>query len=809
MLDRFLPDNPLLRRVVFYGGTILVLAAITQLLLPGTPGGGRGTPLAILYKGFITGLVIALYATGLVLMYRTMRFVNFAQGPIGLVGSSLVAYFLVFTNAPFPVVLLLGVLVCAALGGIAGIFLLRFFNGSRLFLTVVTIIGGTFMIQSVLPGVARLPFWPSPDRIGLAELEDMSILADDLPLPGWRYRIGSFPLDFGFGELFAIEIAVVTLVALVLFMRYTKTGTAIRAMAENPERANLLGIGVGGLSVLVWTIAGAIDGVATITTRTAGTSLFSNASSPVDFLIYPLAAAVIARFRNFGSAIFAAIAIGTVREAFIFGYRDDAGMFTALLFFVVLVALLAQRKALARASGAAAVSWSATDEPRPIPHELKAIPGLKWTRIGLIAAGGGLLLILPFILSNDRMLLAGTIFVNAIAVLSLVVLTGWAGQVSLGQYGLVAVGSVVGGALTASVGLPFWIAVPIATAITAGVAVVVGLPALRVKGLFLLVTSFGFAVAVSSVLFNDRYFGWLLPEQVERPRLFFLNFEDERSMYYLCLAALAGAIVMVGNLRRSRVGRLLIALRESEANLQSFGVSATRLKLLAFGLAGGMAGFAGAIFAHQQRGVAAESFGALDSYFVFTAAVIGGVSSAGGALLGSAYSELTQEFSRNNELAAVFFGGIGPLMILFLAPGGFISIANGVRDSVLRIVAQRRRLVVPSLFADYDPDTLARQLIPLADADDSSGLAALPVHLRFVMRSELYKGKGERIIDRIGGKRTGRDTDALKAAAKAAESFDETPPAAVLTADDPGPAANGPARPDETIDLTQDTSEQS
>lgn len=773
MIDRFLPDHPRARRAVLYGGSALLLAFLTQVVFPGSPGGGRGTPAAILYAGLVSGLVIALYATGLVLMYRTMRFVNFSQGPIGLVGSLLLSYFLVFTDVPFPVVVVLGVLVCAALGAIAGVFLLRFFRGSRLFLTVVTIIGGTFMIQTVLPGVTRLPFWPPPNRISTAEFQDLAQLPDDLPLAGWKYRVGSFPLDFGFGQAFAIEIALVTLLALVLFMRYTRTGTAIRAMAENPERASLLGIGVGGLSILVWTIAGAIDGVATIAGSTAGTSVFSNNTSPVDFLILPLAAAVIARFRDFGPAVFAAVAIGVVREAWLFGFRDDTGLFTAILFGVVVVGLLVQRRRLARASGAAAVSWSATDEPRPIPHELRSIPGVRLGRLAIIGALGLTALILPFTLPAERLLLAGTIFVNAIAVLSLVVLTGWAGQVSLGQYGLVAVGSVVGGALTASVGLPFWVAVPLATAVTAGVAVVVGLPALRVRGLFLLVTTFGFAVAVSSVLFNDRYFGWLLPNIVDRPTLFFIDFEDERSMYYLCLAALALAIVVVVNLRKSRVGRLLIALRENETNVQSFGVSAVRLKLLAFAIAGGMAGFAGAIFAHQQRGVSAESFTPLQSFFVFTAAVVGGVSSPGGALLGSAYSQLSQEVSRNNELAAAFFQGTGPLVVLFLAPGGLISVVNAMRDSVLRIVAQRRRIVVPSLFADYDPDLLARRLIPLGDADSSSGLAALPAGLRFVLRSELYKGKGERIVDKLGPPRRRREAEALSAAARRVEDMDD------------------------------------
>jgi branched-chain amino acid transport system permease protein len=291
------------------------------------------------------------------------------------------------------------------------------------------------------------------------------------------------------------------------------------------------------------------------------------------------------------------------------------------------------------------------------------------------------------------------------------------------------------------------------------------LPALRIKGLFLMITTFGLAVAVQSVLFDERYFKWLLPQSVERPSLFFLDFDDERSMYFLCIAALVAAIVVVGNLRRSRVGRILIALRENEANLQSFGVTAVRAKLLAFGIAGALAGFAGVVFAHQQRGVSIESFGADASIEVFTQAVIGGVSSAGGALLGSAYFTITEELLGNNVVIRSFVLAGGPLAVIFLAPGGLISLVNASRDSVLRIVAQRRRIVVPSLFADYDPDVLERQLIPLAEPDPSTGLAALPVDQRYALPSELYQGPGERIIDKLGPVKEDVDKVAITAAA--------------------------------------------
>jgi branched-chain amino acid transport system permease protein len=357
----------------------------------------------------------------------------------------------------------------------------------------------------------------------------------------------------------------------------------------------------------------------------------------------------------------------------------------------------------------------------------------------------------PFVSSTGQTNLGGVIALNAIVALSLVVLTGWAGQVSLGQFAFVAVGAVVAGALTARVGLSFWLAVPLASAFTAAFAVAVGLPALRIRGLFLAVTTFAFAVAVRSLLFEPRYFHWLLPGAVERPTLFFFDFGDERSMYFLCVAALVASIVVVVNVRKSRFGRVLIALRESEQNVAAFGIAAVRMRLAAFAFSGALAGFAGAIFAHQQRGLNPDSFAAAASVDIFVLAVLGGIASVNGALLGAFYFDVTRYFV-HSPLLAGFVGSGGTLLLLYVSPGGLVSLLAKLRDAGLRIVAQRRQMVVPSLFADYDPEALERRLIPLAEPSDGSGLAALPADARFSLASGLYQSRrGTRIFGPSSG----------------------------------------------------------
>jgi branched-chain amino acid transport system permease protein len=409
--------------------------------------------------------------------------------------------------------------------------------------------------------------------------------------------------------------------------------------------------------------------------------------------------------------------------------------------FLLLAGSLLRTRSGGRSERGAEVSWSAVEEQRPIPKELASLAPVRRSRWVLTAVALAVVGLAPWMFSTGVISLLSVTALAGIVTVSLVVLTGWAGQVSLGQWGFAAIGAVVGGALTATVGLPFWVAVPIAAAVTGAFAALVGLPALRIPGLFLLPVTFAFAVMVQGVLFTKRDFGWLLPtKSIDRPSLFFLDFRDETSMYFLCVGCLLLSVVIVANLRRSRTGRILIALRENDANVQAFGVPIVRTKLIAFGVAGALAGFAGAVFVHQQQGLSAQSFDAIRSVDAFVMAVFGGVGSAAGALLGTAYFKMSDYFGVKG-LWAVFTQYGGPVFLVFVAPAGLISLVNGVRNSVLRVIAQRRQIVVPSLFADVDPDALERRLIPLAEPGDTSGLAALPVDQTFELPSEIYRGR--------------------------------------------------------------------
>lgn len=740
-----LPHNPRARQAILWTAVTAASLLFIKVILPAL-GGARSVPEAVIFRSLVAGLIASLTTCGLILIFRITRIINFAQVAIGAAGAQLCFLFVRYTpKVPFIVALVLGVAISAAIGALFDIvFGRRFARAPRLVLTVITITGAAFLGQQFAQITTRLPFFP-PFESRSDAIAFSQTLRPYLPFSGFGFTVGDSRLQFGFPEILAIDLTLLAFLGLFLFFRFSKSGVAVRALAENVERASLLGISVGLLSTVVWTISGALSGISVISAGLVGLPNQAFSLSPVA-LLAPLAAAVIVRFQSLPKAIGATLVISVIAGCMNFALADDPGLVSLGIFAALLGGLVAQRRGVFRADSAVTTSWSATEEQRPIPKELSKLWLIRATRLGFIGLIVVALVGLPFVVDTGVVTLGATVATYAIVALSLVVLTGWAGQVSLGQFSFVAIGSVVEAALAVKVGIPFWFAVPITVAVTGAVAALIGLPALRTKGLLLAVATFAFSVALVAVLFDDRYFGWLLVrDRVPRPTLFFLDFDNERNMYYLCVAAFLLAVAVVINLRKTRVGRILIAARENEANVQSFGIALVKTKLLAFAISGALAGFAGALLVHQLRTLTSTTFTPEASFEIFIYTVIGGVTSVLGALLGAAFPLLSGYFVGNNPVLTLVVGFI-PLLVLFSAPGGFIGMLISVRNAVLRIVAQRRQIVVPSLFADYDVNALARRLIPLAEPLAGSGLAALPPDDRYTMTSELYQGHGERIF---------------------------------------------------------------
>lgn len=734
--------SPRLRSALLAAGAAAAVLIVTQVALPGG-GQGRGTPLAILSLGLVVGMVNGLLATGLVLIYRSARIINFAQSAMGALGGAFAFNLVLLNDWPYPAAFIVGVGVSALLGVLVEVlFLRRFFHSPRLAVTVLTIAIAGLIVgfnQSILQS---LPIFP--EDVGPAELAQQLTL----PFPNWSFRIGELALDFGFGHVFAAVMALLAFGGLSYFLKFTRAGVAVRASAENSERAELLGISVKTLSTIVWAIAGTLAGLSVILSE-AVTRTSVGALAPAA-LVPALAAAVIGRMRRISVVVGTSVGLSVLQAALNWSFEEFAGLLPIGFFVVILVGLLVQRKELQRLESAETTTWKATEEIRPTPRELGNVGGIRAWRLILLGLFGAALLLYPWLTTTGATNFGGFVAITGIVLLSLVVLTGWAGQVSLGQYALVAVGAAFGGAMTSRWDWPFWLALLAAPLVSSVVAVLIGLPALRIKGLFLAITTFAFAFVVESTLFSERYFGWLIPERIERPTVFLLDFDDERSMYYLAVGAFLLCTAVVTALRRHRTGRVFIGLRDNEAHMQSFAIKVIRTRLTAFAFSGFLCGLAGILLAHHQRAVSAGSFSAQQSLDVFLLAVVGGISSVSGAILGVAYSTLKNFASGDLEF---WIGPAGTVIILYLFPGGLASMAYALRDAIYRIVAQRNQLVVPSLLADYNPAALERKLIPISKPEPGSPLLQRLLDRRYQQISTLYASRG-RLLSLIGDRRT-------------------------------------------------------
>ena len=689
---------PWSRRPVRWAGAALLLYVVVEVLFGrsrttsvlGVPF-PTGISLGILVNGALIGTLYALIAFGLILIYRANRLISFAQAGLGSVPA--VAALLLVTNrgVPYGVAVVLMLIGSALAGFLVEVVIMRRFRDSpRLIATVATI--GIAQLLALVE--VYLPQW-----IGGRALPPTSF-----PTPFDRFKVTIGGVIFNGNYVAIIVVASAVVAALAAFLRFTRVGIAVRASAENADRASLLGVPVKRLSTYVWVIAAMCSGIAVFLQGPVIGLPLGGTISPI-ILLYGLAAAVVARMESLPTAFGAGMAIGVIEQASFAG-TSKPDLSAALMLPIILAALLAQRQHLSRAFDTGISTFRALQEFRPIPVQLRDLPEVVRTRRAGLAVVGALFLTAPFLLGAARANFASLVLIFAMVGISVVILSGWAGQISLGQFAFTGVGAAVAGGLAANHHQDFFVTIGAAAVCGAVVAILIGLPALRVQGLFLAVVTLAFAATVQYVVLSHDYFGWLLPKRgafVTRPVFYGrLDATSDRAFYYVILAFLLLAYLSAKSLRASRSGRVFIAMRDNVRAAQSYGASSAGSRLAAFAIAGAIAAVAGALLAYQQQAVDQDSYGVLVSLDVFVFTVVGGLTSLPGGVLGAIYYEGLQYIGPGLGLSqlAVLGTGVGVLLLLLVLPGGLAQGAFRLRDAGLRRLADRKGIHVPALVAD-------------------------------------------------------------------------------------------------------------
>ncbi|MEL7206818.1 MAG: ABC transporter permease, partial [Actinomycetota bacterium] len=561
--------EPALRRF----GPALAIVALQLLVFP--------MPAGVFVRGLTVGLLGALVAVGMALIFRANAIINFAQADLGSVPTALVVNLVVFSGLSYWLAFPLGLVAAAAVGAIVELAIIRrFFNASRLILTVATIGVATLLAAG---GLLLPRLWGERPQ------------SHPLDIP-WDVRLTIDPIILSGDDIVALIVAPLMLVGLAVLLKRTDIGVAVRASAERSDRAALLGVPVRRLETVVWITAAVLAFVgAFLRAGVVGLPIGASVLT-FGFLLRTLAALVLGRMTDLPAVGAAAVAIGLL-EAGVGWNASSPLLIDPIISAVVVVALLLRRQRSSRTGVTS--SWQSVEDVRPIPPELQRVPEVRWTRIGLIALVVAVVLALPHGLDAGDSLLVSATLIFGIIGLSLLVLTGWAGQVSLGQMGFVGLGAALGGVATGDWGLDLSIALVVCGLAGALVAVLVGLPALRLSGLLLAVTTLAFGLSMSTYFLNRRFFDWIPTGRIERPPLFGrIDYDSPTGIYYVILAVLVLLVVAVQGIRRSRAGRVMIAVRENEASARAFSVSATRVKLTSFALSGFIAAVAGGLFVH-------------------------------------------------------------------------------------------------------------------------------------------------------------------------------------------------------------------
>src|SRR4051812_21346582 len=644
-------------------------------------------PLGVFLNGAVIGTLYALIAFGVILVHRASRVLNFAQAALGAVPGVL-ALLLVYRGVPYLVGVVVAIVGSIVMGFVVEAVVLRpFRHQARLVFTVATIgvAQGLVLLESYLPK------WVAG--------RDVAPTSFPTPFQNKRVEIGGVILS---GDYLAIVVvAGLLMLGLASFFRFTDTGIAVRASAENSDRALLLGIPVARVGTLVWILAALCSGLAVfLRGPVVGIAIGTNLS-PV-LLLYGLAAAIVARMESLPVALGAGMAIGVMEQGSFFSTsRPDLS--AGLVLPVLLFALLRRRRALARAADTGVSSFRALREYRPVPVELRALPQVRAARVGSRVLVAALALSGPFLFGTDRAGAATLVIIYAIVAVSLVVLSGWAGQISLGQFAFAGVGAGIAGGLATRTGTDFFVTLFAAVVAGAVIALLVGIPALRVPGLFLAAVTLALAASVQNIFLNPQYMHSLVPAGdavIRRPILWSrLDVSSDVRFYYVCLAALIVCYLSARSLRASRSGRVFIGVRDNVKSAQSYGVRPAASKLASFAVSGAMAALAGALMAYQQGAVDRTTFPLSLSLDAFVFTVLGGLSSLPGAVSGAVVYECLRFF---NPFEGFFTAAIasGVLTLLTVAPGGFAEVGFRTRDRWLRRVANNAGILVPSLVAD-------------------------------------------------------------------------------------------------------------
>jgi branched-chain amino acid transport system permease protein len=593
-------------------------------------------------NGLVIGNIYALVAVGLALIFGVSNLINFAHGSIYMVGAYIGLVCVSLLAAPLPITLLAAVLGCAVLGVLIERFGLRPLAGSARIAPLLATIGISFVIDQVVQLIA------TPDPRALPS-----------QLPTWRLQIGGGSI--GALDLFIAGVGAASAGLLYVFLRYTRLGWAVRATAQDRDAALQMGVDVDRVNQVVFAIAGGLGGLSGVLV-----GMYYNTISPAMGFQATLKGFVAELIGGIGSvpgALAGSLLLGLIES---YGVASLGTSYRNLFAFLILIAILAWRP-----NGLFSSNRQLPPEPLTgtfiAPSRPVRVP--RWLLAALAAAG----LALPLVWRDPYVLQTFTnAWLYGMLALSLTLVAGTTGQMSLGQAGLLAIGGYASALLALDLGLPVTAAIPLAGLITAVLATLLAFPAFRLRGHYVAIATLAIGEIVSLVILNWEGLtrGPIGISGIPPLELFGAPLVDTATVYWATLVVMIALALLQARMTRWHLGRTLRAIREDDVAARAAGISLNRYKGLAFAVSGFIAGVSGAITAHMYSYINHETFNTQLSVLALTMVILGGLGNILGAIVGAvALIGLPEIFRGLAEYRMLMYGIVLLLLVRFRPQG--------------------------------------------------------------------------------------------------------------------------------------------
>ncbi|MFP3900169.1 MAG: ABC transporter permease subunit [Acidimicrobiia bacterium] len=671
--------------------------------------------LQFLIIGLGAGATYALFAQGAVLVYRGSGLVNFAQGAVGTF-SAYIAFVDLQDDRGWAT--LPAVVAAVVAGGAVSLafqaLVLRALRRAAPIVRVIATIGLLGLLQAVVL-----------QRYGAANRPVDPYLPDDV------FDWGGITVQEE--RIYLVVITLLVTAGLWAWTRYTRVGLAINASAQNERAVQTLGWSPDRLAAITWAVGGMLGGFAAV--LAAPFTGLSATTFTIVVTVAGLGAALLGGFHSFPLTLVGGLIIG-VGESMATHYGGDitdffgqeliTGLNRLPAFLVIFVVVVLRGRGLPLRS-----------------HVAVRLPRLGTGQVSLraVALASGATLALLFGVMDEGWAGATSIsLATAIMILSIVVLTGYAGQISLAQWALAGIGALIAGRLVHA-GVAVELSIVLGILLTIPVGLAFALPALRTRGVNLAVVTLGLGFLVSEVVFaNPNYLGDPLDggTRIGRITLFGLEvdaFNHPHAWAAVSLVAFVVLALLVANLRRSPTGRRLIAVRTNERAAASLGISVFGVKLYAFAVSAGLAAMAGILVGFRGQVITYGEFNVFTSINSLGNAVIGGLGYVLGAVfgapnavggLGTRMIEQWLDLGGNWDL---ILGSVVLFVILIAHKNGVADVVAHVRRpwETLRLVAPASdRPPLPEAGVEPVPgamlaiDGLTVRFGPVAAVDDVS-----------------------------------------------------------------------------------------